>query len=603
MHGDVGVELGRRVAAAVQAALDLDLTPEQAVVRPSKRDGIDYQSNVAMSLARTSGRDARDIAADIVAHLDAADLVEPPEISGSGFVNLVLTPEWLAARASALLDDERLSVPLVERPRRIAIDYSSPNVAKEMHVGHLRSTVLGDAISRLLRFAGHEVTPHNHTGDWGTPFGMLIEHMVDEGWTGSADLPSADLPSIGDLNGFYQEARKKFDAETDFAGRARRRVVLLQGGHQETLALWRRLVAESAKHFEQVYQVLGIQLTPDDVYGESFYNPFLADLVKQLSAKRLVKVSGGAIVAFPEGFTNRDGGPQAVIVRKRGGGYGYASTDLATARYWIEERGATDLLYVVGSPQAQHFAMVFAVLREAGWLTGDHHAEHIGFGSVLGEDGRTIRTRAGGSVKLMSVLAEAMDRAAEIADRGGPAEEQRAAEQRTEEQRTEEQRAAEQRAAVARAVGIGAVKYADLSNDRRKDYVFDLDRMLAMHGNTAVYLQYANSRMRSVLRKAGAEPAGGTPVVISDPRERDLLLQILRFPQACAAATREYAPHKLCTYLYETASTMSSFYANCPILATDAPDVRDSRLVLATLTSRVLTLGLSLLGIEAPERI
>lgn len=513
VHGDVGVELGRRVAAAVAAALDLHITSDEAVIRPSRRDGVDYQSNVALSLARkvgpdrTSGRDARDIAADIVARLDAADLVEPPEIAGSGFINLVLTPEWLAGRASALLDDERLGVPLVDSPRRIAIDYSGPNVAKEMHVGHLRSTVLGDAISRLLRFAGHEVVPHNHIGDWGTPFGMLIEHMVDEGRTGSADLPSISLSSTGlssigdlsisDLNGFYQEARKKFDAEPDFANRARRRVVLLQGGHQETLALWRRLVDESAEHFEQVYAILGVQLTPDDVYGESFYNPFLADVVKQLSAKRLVKVSDGAICAFPKGFTNRDGDPQAMIVRKRGGGYGYASTDLATARYWIEERGATDLLYVVGSPQAQHFEMVFAVLREAGWLTGDHRAEHIGFGSILGEDGRTIRTRAGGSVKLVDVLVEAVDRATEIAERGCL----------TEDQQT----------VVARAVGIGAVKYADLANDRRRDYVFGRDRMLAMDGNTAVYLQYANCRMRSVLRKAGAEPAGGTPVVISRP--------------------------------------------------------------------------------------
>lgn len=578
VHGNVGVELGRRVAAAVKTALDLDIAPDDTMIRPSKRDGVDYQSDVAMSLARKSGRDPRDIAADIVAHLDAADLVEPPEITGTGFINLVLAPQWLAGLATALLDDERLGVPQVDSPRRIALDYSSPNVAKEMHVGHLRSTVIGDAISRLLRFAGHEVIAHNHIGDWGTPFGMLIEHMVDEGLTGSGELLS-----IGDLNGFYQEARKKFDAETDFANRARRRVVLLQGGHQETLALWRQLVAESAKHFEHIYELLGIQLTPDDVYGESFYNPFLADVVKQLSAKRLVKVVNGAICAFPEGFTNRDGDPQAVIVRKRGGGYGYASTDLATARYWIEERGATDLLYVVGSPQAQHFAMVFAVLREAGWLTDDHHAEHIGFGSILGEDGRTIRTRAGGSVKLVDLLVEAIDRAEGAAER---------------DELTEEQQAA-----VARAVGIGAVKYADLSKDRRKDYVFDWDRMLAMNGNTAVYLQYANCRIRSVLRKAEAEPAGGTPVVISDPRERELLLRILRFPAAVAAATQGYAPDKLCTYLYETARTFSAFYANCPILAADTSDVRDSRLVLAALTSRVLTLGLSLLGIEAPERI
>jgi arginyl-tRNA synthetase len=567
------------MAAAVQAALDLRITPREALVRPSKRADADYQSGVAMGLAGRLGRDPREVAAAIAAELDLTGLLEPPRLSGAGFVNLVLAPDWLAERAGTLLADERLGAPPVEHPRRIAIDYSSPNVAKEMHVGHLRSSVLGDAIARLLRFAGHEVVAHNHIGDWGTPFGMLIEHLADEGRTGAGEQLS-----IGDLNGFYQEARKKFDAETDFANRARRRVVLLQGGHQQTLELWRLLVAESAKHFEQVYQLLGVQLTPDDVYGESFYNPFLTDLVRQLSAKRLVKVSNGAICAFPDGFRNRDGDPQPVIVRKRGGGYGYSATDLATARYWIEQRGADELLYVVGSPQAQHFELVFAVLREAGWLTGEHRAEHIGFGTILGEDGRTVRSRAGGSVKLVDLLVEAVDRAAAIAERGAGLGE-------------------EQQAEVARAVGIGAVKYADLSNDRRRNYVFDWDRMLAMEGNTAGYLQYANCRIRTLLRKAGGEPAGGAPVLISDPRERELLLRILGFPAACAAATEGHAPHKLCGYLYGLARAFSAFYANCPVLVAEDPRVRESRLVLAALTSRVLVLGLSLLGIEAPERM
>ncbi|AUG75252.1 Arginine--tRNA ligase [Kitasatospora sp. MMS16-BH015] len=578
VHTDVSVELGRRVARAVGEALGLELDPEQAVIRPSRRAGVDYQTGVAMALAARLGRAAREVAEEIAAALDAADLVEPPEVSGKGFLNLVLRADWLAARASALPGEERLGVPLTEAPRRIALDYSSPNVAKEMHVGHLRSTVLGDAIGRLLRFAGHQVIPHNHIGDWGTPFGMLIEHLVDEGLT-----EAAGAGSIGDLNGFYQEARKKFDAEPEFASRARRRVVLLQGGHDQTLTWWRRLVEESAGHFEQVYRLLGIELTPADVYGESFYNPFLADLVKELGARRLTRVSGGAVCTFPEGFTNRDGDPLAVIVRKRGGGYGYAATDLAAARYWLEERGATDLLYVVGSPQAQHFALVFAVLREAGWLMAEHHAEHIGFGSVLGSDGRAVRTRAGGSVKLVDLLVEAVDRAAEIAEpRALPPGQQ---------------------AAVARAVGIGAVKYADLAHDRRRDYLFDWDRMLAMDGNTAVYLQYANCRARSVLRAAGAAPAAGTPVLLTDPRERALLLRVLEFPAAVSAATRGHAPHKLCTHLYATARSFSAFYAACPILAAGAPELRASRLLLAALASRVLTLGLSLLGIETPEKI
>jgi arginyl-tRNA synthetase len=558
----------------VQAALGVTITPEEAVVRPSRHG--DHQSGVAMQLAGRLGRDARELAAEIVARLDAAELVEPPEVTGPGFITLTLRASWLTERASALLGEERLGAATAEHPRWIALDYSSPNVAKEMHVGHLRSTVLGDAIGRLLSFAGHDVTPHNHIGDWGTPFGMLIEHLVDEGLAGSS-------ATIGDLTGFYQEARKKFDAELDFANRARRRVVLLQGGHPETLTLWRGLVEQSARHFEEVYRTLGVTLTPEDVYGESFYNPFLADLVRQLGAKRIAKVSGGAVCAFPEGFTNREGEPLAVIVRKRGGGFGYAATDLATARYWIEERGATDLLYVVGNPQAQHFALVFAVLREAGWLGEEHHAEHIGFGSILGADGRTIRTRAGDSVKLADLLTEAVDRATAITGRGRAPE--------------------ADRAAVAHAVGIGAVKYADLAGDRRRNYVFDWSRMLAMTGNTSVYLQYANCRARSVLRRAAAEPAAGTPVLLTDDRERALLVQLLAFPAAVAAATAGHTPHKLCTQLAATARAFSAFYATCPILEAGSPELRDSRLVLATLTSRVLTLGLSLLGIEAPEQI
>lgn len=580
LQGDVGLELGARVASALRA-FEVDVTAQQALVRPSTRDGVDYQCNVAMSLGKQLGQAPRALAQAIVDNLDAGDMVSDLQIAGPGFINITLKTEWLAEQAAALLDDPRIGAPIAE-PRRFAIDYSSPNVAKEMHVGHLRSSIIGDAILRTLRFAGHEVIPHNHLGDWGTPFGMLIEHLVDEGWTAEQD---SSQHTISDLNSFYQAARKNFDADADFATRARKRVVLLQAGDEDTLALWRELVEESTRHFVKVYELLGIELTPEDTYGESFYNPMLAEVIGELEAKELTEVSDGALCVFPPGFTNRDGDRLPLIARKSDGGYGYAITDLATARYWTKERGAVDLLYVVGSPQAQHFKMIFEVARQAGWLHEDNHAVHIGFGAILGEDGKTIRTRAGGSIKLVELLTEAIDRAAAIVAA------------RTELDETE-------RAGVARAVGIGAVKYADLSSDREKDYVFAWDRMLAMEGNTAVYLQYANTRILSILRKATSRPAIGTPVMLGEAAERDLVLQLLRWPAALDAGISAYAPHKLCAYLYDTATAFSAFYEKCPILAESTPEgTRQSRLVLAQLTSNVLTLGLSLLGIEAPERL
>ncbi|MDT7727485.1 MAG: arginyl-tRNA synthetase [Actinomycetota bacterium] len=571
--GDVGHELGRRVAAALKAGLDVDLTPGETLVRPSPRAGIDYQCDVAMSLGRKVGRPPREVAAILAEQLNSGDLLEKAEIAGPGFLNLVLCGEWLERRAAELLADDRLGIAPVEDPRRIAIDYGSPNVAKEMHVGHLRSSIIGDSIARLLRFQGHEVIPHNHLGDWGTPFGMLIEHLLGE--------DSSAEHTIGDLNGFYQAARAAFDTDPAFADRARQRVVLLQSGEEPTLQLWRELVHESTRHFEKVYELLGVQLTPGDIYGESFYNPFLAEVIDELEADGLTEMSDGAVCVFPPGFVNRDGDRLPLIVRKRDGGYGYATTDLATVRYWTRERGITDLLYVVGSPQSQHFAMVFAASRRAGWLTDNHHAEHIGFGTILGEDGKTMRTRAGGTVKLAELLAEAVDRATSIvAERS--------------ELSTDEQ------AGVARAVGIGAVKYADLSGDRERDYTFDWDRMLSMEGNTAVYLQYANARIRSILRKAGETEAA--QVKLTAPAERELLLTLIRFAAAVESAAATYSPHKLCTFLYETASVFSRFYEQCPILKADVPeDVRQSRLVLARLTSNTLALGLSLLGIEAPS--
>jgi arginyl-tRNA synthetase len=579
LRGDIGLELGQRVAESVRAGLGVRITPEEALVRPSSRErGADYQCNAAMGLAKKIRRPSREVAEAIVAHLEAGDVVEAPAVAGPGFINFTLRREWLEQQASRLLADERAGVGRTPEQHTFVVDYSSPNVAKEMHIGHLRSTIIGDAIARLLTFAGHEVVRRNHLGDWGTPFGMLIEHLIDQGWA----KPGADH-SIGDLNGFYQDARKTFDADAQFADRARRRVVLLQGGDEPTLTLWRELVAESQRHFQKVYEVLGVLLTPEDSYGESSYNPYLADTVAELAAKGLTEVSDGALCVFPPGFTNREGQRLPIIVRKSDGGYTYGTTDLAGVRYWTGERGATDLVYVVGAPQRQHFEMVFAMSEKAGWLGGDRCAEFVGFGSVLGEDGRILRTRSGDTIKLVDLLQEAVDRAAAVVA-----------------ERTE--LGEDERAAVARAVGIGAVKYADLSSDRDKDYVFAWDRMLAMDGNTSVYLQYANARIQSVLRKAGERPSPQTAVRVEEPAERALVLKLLQLPSAVVAATEGFAPHKLCTYLYETATAFSGFYETCPILTAE-DDLRRSRLALAQLTSRVLILGLALLGIEAPQRL
>jgi arginyl-tRNA synthetase len=579
LQGDLEQELGRRVAAAVGAAFDVRISADEAVIRPTTpgRDA-DYQSNVAMSLAARLGRPSREVAAGIVDRLELGDMLEPARAEGPGFVNLVLRRDWLERHLAGLAANERAGAPRSEPPRRVVIDYSSPNVAKEMHVGHLRTTIIGDALSRLLRFRGHLVIAQNHLGDWGTPFGMLVEHLLDEG------RAHGGRHTIADLGAFYEEARRKFDADPAFAERSRRRVVALQAGDPETLALWHELIAESQRYFERVYELLGVLLTPEDIAGESLYNPMLADVVAELESRGLAVVSDGALVAFPPAFTGRDGRPLPLILRKRDGGYGYDTTDLAAIRYRLLELRGDDLLYVVGAEQHLHLEMVFAMAREAGWLTEGKRAVHVSHGLTLGTDGKRLRTRAGGSVKLVELLEEAIERAAAVvADRS--------------------ELSPQQRERVARAVGIGAVKYSDLSNDRIKDYVFDWDRMLAMDGNTSVYLQYANARVRSVIRKAGGEPEPGTPLHLREPAERALGLKLAQFPTAVEASIEHLQPHRLCTYLYETAVAFSTFYERCSILGAETPELRASRLALCALTSRITVLGLGLLGIEAPDRL
>jgi len=573
------VALEARVAGALGA-----LGPEAVEVGPQIRRSkvADYQINAAFETAKQLKRNPRELATELVAHLDLADVCETVEVAGPGYINLTLRPAFLAAQLLTALDDERVGIRPAVAPETVVIDYSAPNVAKEMHVGHLRSTVIGDALARTLSFVGHRVIRQNHVGDWGTPFGMLIEHLLDLG-----EDEAAHALSIGDLNGFYQEARKKFDADETFADRSRQRVVELQGGDPTSLRLWRVLVEESKRYFTSVYELLGVTLSSDDYAGESAYNDALDTVLTELTDKGLVVTDEGAECIFPPGMVGRTGEPQPVIVRKRDGGFGYATTDLAAIRHRLLDLEATWLLYVVGAPQSDHLQAIFAIAGMAGWLTPPARAEHVAFGSVLGEDGKIFRTRAGETVRLADLLDEAVARARVVVEEKNP------------------ELPDDEKEAVARAVGIGAVKYADLSSDRVKDYTFDWDRMLALNGNTAPYLQYAHARICSILRRAEAEGVDLTPpaeLVLAEPAERALAIEFLSVDGAVQLAAERAQPHRLCTQLYDVASAYTAFYEACPVLKAEG-EVRASRLALCRLSASVLRTGLGLLGIDAPERV
>jgi arginyl-tRNA synthetase len=578
--------LAERLTAAVGAALGAEAAGTDPMVRRSER--ADYQADLAMGLAKQLKRAPRQVAEAVVAKLDVADVCERVEIAGPGFINLTLGKSFLDSAVTALASDLKLGVPRAARPERVVIDYSAPNVAKEMHVGHLRSTIIGDALARLLEAIGHDVIRQNHLGDWGTPFGMLIEHLVDLG--GADARARADLGELGD---FYRQARVKFDGDPAFADRARRRVVLLQAGDADTLALWQTLIDITKQYLAETYAKLGVQLVDADIRGESFYNPLLADVANDLERRGIAAINDGALCAFPPGFTNREGEPLPLIVRKQDGGYGYAATDLAALRFRTSTLHATRLLYVVGSPQAQHLAMVFAVAAMAGWLVSPVRAEHVSFGQVLGQDKKILKSRAGQVVRLVDLLDEAIERAdAELAKR---------------DVEREVARDAAERRALAPAIGIGAVKYADLANDRIKDYVFDWERMLAPEGRTGPYLQYAHARIRSIFRKAAEEgisaPAAGTPIALAEPAERALGLELLGFGAAVLESADTLKPHRLAGYLYDLATAFTAFFESCPVLRAPDAATRESRLALCALTADVLARGLDLLGIEAPARM
>jgi arginyl-tRNA synthetase len=547
------------------------------VVRPSDR--ADAQVNGALPLAKRLGTNPREIAQRVVDAGVLADVCSDVEIAGPGFVNLTFTDEFLGRELARVATDDRLGIPPVVAPRTVVVDYSAPNVAKEMHVGHLRSTVIGDALVRQLDFLGHHVIRENHIGDWGRPFGMLIEHLLDLG----EDVAAAELDQ-GDLDGFYKQANAKFNESEEFQARARERVVKLQAHDPETLALWQRLVDMSNAYFNRVYTTLGVLLDDDDLAGESMYQDKMQPAIDRLDGAGLLQESEGATVVFPPGFTNRDNEPLPLIVKARTGGFNYATSDLACVADRVERLGADLLLYVVGAPQAQHLQMVFAVAEMAGWLTPPAEAVHVAFGNVLGDDRKMLRSRSGDAVKLVELLDEAIERAEAAVTEKNPDLD------------------AATRADVARTIGIGAVKYADLSTDRIKDYVFDWDRMLAFDGNTAPYLQYAHARICSIFRRAEVERSDARTHAIApvEPQERELAKRVLAYPAAVDEAVAGYSPHKLCTYLFDLAQDFTAFYEHCPVMRADEP-VRSSRLALCDVTARTLAHGLGLLGIDAPE--
>jgi arginyl-tRNA synthetase len=556
---------------AIRAAVDLDADPMLTVSQNDKFG--DYQSNAAMSLAKQVAEktgqktNPRQVAEQIKAKLDLGAIAQEVSIAGPGFINVRLDPKWLAEQARVIARDERLGIPLVSSPQKVVVDYSGPNIAKELHVGHLRSTILGDAASRILEFRGDEVIRQNHLGDWGTQFGMLITHLKSQG---------AQNTEITDLEAFYVAAKKRFDDEPAFADEARATVVRLQSGGDEERRLWQRMVDQTRQHYQAIYQRLDIKLRPEHERGESFYNDRLSAVVSDLKAAGIARETEGAIGVFVEGYEN------PLLIQKSGGGYLYGTTDLAALRYRVEVLGAKRIIYFVDARQSQHFQQVFATARKAGWAT-DVSLEHASFGTMLGDDGKPFKSRTGGVVKLKDLLDEAHERAFKlVTDKNSDLPE-------------------EQRQRIAEAVGIGAMKYFDLSKDRTSDYVFSFDAMLSLEGNTAPYLQYAYARIKAIFRKAGSV-AAPERIEFASPHEIALLKHVLRMGEILDLVARELKPHHLTNYLYELAGKFSSFYENCPVIQSEEP-VRTSRLVLCDVTARTLARGLDLLGIEHPEQM
>lgn len=559
---------------------------DPAVVPSGNPQFGDYQCNAAMALAKKLGQKPRDVAQALVTAIGNLNgAAEKIDIAGPGFINLTLSKTWLAGKLNETAADPRLGVPLVPSPSTIVVDYSGPNVAKELAVHHIRSTIIGDTVARVLDFTGNKVVRQNHLGDWGTQFGMLIAflnrqlHLISDSPTDRHDtrLDRQHNLHIDDLEAFYRHAKAVFDQDADFQSKARQTVIALQSGDPKVLEDWKLIVDETRSHYLPLYARLKVQLTEADERGESFYNPYLRGVVDELKAKGLATESEGAIGVFIDGEKK-----PPLIVEKTGGGFLYGTTDLAAVRYRVDELHADRVLYFTDARQAQHFSQVFRTAEKAGWTKGTKF-EHAPFGAILGKDGKPFKTRSGGTVKLKDLLDEAVERAKTIVEAKNPALPDA------------------EKARIAEAIGIGAVKYADLSKDRSSDYVFDFDTMLSMEGNTAPYLQYAHARVRSIFRKADQYNAKAA-IDPQTPEELTLAKHILRLGETIDSVARDLKPHVLCQYLYELATKFSGFYEKCPVLKSDEP-TRSSRLALCDLTARTLAQGLDLLGIEHPEQM
>jgi arginyl-tRNA synthetase len=582
------LSLARQIEVAVSGAIDRAV-PAMAGADPLVRrsEHADFQSNASIALAKRAGLKPVELAVAVADGLraDGDPVLEQVSVSGPGFLNLNVAEGSIWSQVAARLGSPRLGIGTPQSGVRTVVDYSAPNIAKEMHVGHLRTTIIGDALVRVLGFLGAEMIRQNHLGDWGTQFGMLIQYLDehrDAVW--HHEQLTADTSTVSALNDLYKAARRQFDAEPAFAERARARVVALQAGDSATVARWREIVDESELAFGQIYARLGVLLEPEDSAGESFYNDRLSGVVGELTASGLAVESDGALVVSSEEVTGRGGNPVTLMVRKSDGGYGYDTTDLATIRYRIRDLHADRILYVVDARQALHFRLVFELARRVGWLTDSVAVDHVAFGTVLGADGRPLQTRAGDTPRLIDLLDAAVDRArAILAER-------------------EHDLTDDELTRIAEQAGIGAVKYADLATNRTKDYVFDLDRMVSFTGNTGVYLQYAHARIRSILRRAANADADIDPTQPLHPAERALALELDALGDVLTEVGQTLEPHRLCGQLYDIAKTFSDFYETCPVLAADAP-TRRSRLALCQLTARTLHLGIGLLGITAPERM
>ncbi|EAO6110214.1 arginine--tRNA ligase [Salmonella enterica] len=564
--------------AMIAAGAPADCEPQ--VRQSAKVQFGDYQANGMMAVAKKLGMAPRQLAEQVLTHLDLSGIASKVEIAGPGFINIFLEPAFLAEQVQQALASDRLGVSQPTR-QTIVVDYSAPNVAKEMHVGHLRSTIIGDAAVRTLEFLGHHVIRANHVGDWGTQFGMLIAWLEKQQQENAGDM------ALADLEGFYRDAKKHYDEDEAFAERARNYVVKLQSGDTYFREMWRKLVDITMTQNQITYDRLNVTLTRDDVMGESLYNPMLPGIVADLKAKGLAVESEGATVVFLDEFKNKEGDPMGVIIQKKDGGYLYTTTDIACAKYRYETLHADRVLYYIDSRQHQHLMQAWTIVRKAGYVPDSVPLEHHMFGMMLGKDGKPFKTRAGGTVKLADLLDEALERARRLVAEKNP------------------DMSADKLEKLANAVGIGAVKYADLSKNRTTDYIFDWDNMLAFEGNTAPYMQYAYTRVLSVFRKADIDEQAlaSAPVIISEDREAQLAARLLQFEETLTVVAREGTPHVMCAYLYDVAGLFSGFYEHCPILSAENDAIRNSRLKLAQLTAKTLKLGLDTLGIETVERM